>query len=811
MQYSLDDLGWYEFEQLIQTLLKIRFGFGIEAWGGRGDWGCDAYFLDSLKYPTTETSPGPFIFQCKFVESANAAGAKPESLVIKAVKKECELIVDRLKPGGKWSKRPTHYALFTNAPIKPDTREKIQLLLGDAIPGCQVHLHDGNDVCQWLNTAHDIVRRFPQLLSIRDLNEFLRECVNADIIARSQTAIVMAEAQAKVFIPTRPYYEALQRLQKHFFVVLEGPPEMGKTTIGRVIALTQLSRDWEAIECRQPEDFLKMFHKERSQVFVVDDFFGRTEYDPSRVSLWQADLPHILHCLDSQHWLILTSRAHLLEMAKANLDVAGLNDRFPALGEVIVNAGDLTNGEKARMLYRHAKAAQMSNDSKSIIKQQAKGIVLNKHFTPERIRRLVVNVIPSLSASTKQEQKRLETLVAEAISNPTKEMRVSFHALPTCHRWLLYALLESEDQSQIIRLTGGITITTLQQSYEVMCPPEDYRPFDSVAKEMSEAFVTQTSVRGYGKLISWIHPSCRDLTIEELSSSTVDRLRFLGLCSETGIHLATSVGGGEKGERRLPLLQNSKDWKVLKVRCIEFAHKPENILRRLWQNLKLIDEQTKNIAALAPAAMDLRRFIEKDLLPATSEFLSNKPPHSYMSCLETFFEVRRVLSAHVAIDLTKAWKICVENAKDGLPEDRVIWDCASGPNGFLQTVNLIEDYEPSFLENRHFKNSFIDVIRFFRDRGESEVVTVYSDKLADDEIGNAVGGYANLCEAFTGLSELEMITAEDSKSFEKISSHFDSEANSLQEQLPGEPDYDGSGSGAHSSGEMDVSELFKDL
>jgi hypothetical protein len=159
MRYALDDLGWHEFEQLIQTLLKIRLGLGIEAWGGRGDWGCDAYFPDSLKYPTNEISPGPFVFQCKFVESANAAGAKPEPLVINAVKKECLVIEERLKRGGKWNKRPTNYLLFTNAPIKPESRKKIQSLLEVTIPKCRVYLHDGNDVCQWLNTAHDCVRQ----------------------------------------------------------------------------------------------------------------------------------------------------------------------------------------------------------------------------------------------------------------------------------------------------------------------------------------------------------------------------------------------------------------------------------------------------------------------------------------------------------------------------------------------------------------------------------------------------------------------------------------------------------------------------
>ena len=175
------------------------------------------------------------------------------------------------------------------------------------MPECAAHVHDGNDVCQWLNATRQVVRSFPQIFSLRDLNEFLGECVHADIIARSETAVEMAAAQAKVFVPTDAYFEALECLQKHSFVVLEGPPEMGKTAIGRVIALGQLSRGWEAIECRKPEDFLNKCRSDADQVFVADDFFGRTEYDPGRVSCWQADLPHIIPRLNARHWLILTS------------------------------------------------------------------------------------------------------------------------------------------------------------------------------------------------------------------------------------------------------------------------------------------------------------------------------------------------------------------------------------------------------------------------------------------------------------------------------------------------------------------------
>src|ERR1700730_8909737 len=257
LRYDLDRLGWFEFEQLIQTLLKIKIGVGIEAWGGRGDWGRDAYFHGTLRYPTAEKNRGLFIFQCKFVEGANAAGSKPESALLGSVQKECDAIKKRAR-GFHWKNESTTYALFTNAIVAAAVREKILEKIRTVIPDAAIHLHDGNDVCQWLITIPEVVRAFPQLLSIRDLQEWFRETVHSEILSRSETAIALASAQSRVFVPTHAYFQARAKLAKHRFVVLEGPPEMGKTTIGRLIALSQVASGWEALECRDPADVLKL-------------------------------------------------------------------------------------------------------------------------------------------------------------------------------------------------------------------------------------------------------------------------------------------------------------------------------------------------------------------------------------------------------------------------------------------------------------------------------------------------------------------------------------------------------------------------
>jgi hypothetical protein len=548
--YRLDDLGWFEFEQLVQTLTKARLGLGVEAWGGRGDWGRDAYFEGTLHYPGSDETNGAFVFQSKYVENANAAGAKPESLLMTTVQKESAKIRRNLT-SGKWDREPSCYALLTNAPCSAKHREAIRSVLREVLPEAQIAIHDGGDICQWLKLSPEIVRSFPQLLSLRDLQELLRDAVHSDVIVRSQSAIALAQAHAKVFVPTKAYDLARDKLAGYGFVVLEGPPEMGKTTIGRIIALSQIVCGWEAIECRAPADVLKMHRPDKRQVFVADDFFGRTEYEPMRVSEWQAELAHILPLLGRSHWLILTCRAHLLEMAKSNLDIAGQNNRFPQLGEVVVNAGDLRPSEKARILYRHAKALGLGAAAKEIVKKHAAAIVNHLHFTPERIRRLVDELVPQLALEEGLSEDSVKARLSEALTNPTKQMRVSFRKLPTCHRWLLFALLEVNQD----RLILGAGCSELQPRYDAVCPPEAHRPYKHVLNELTVAFIKK-SPGLLAEEVDWIHPSCRDLAIDELAENAADRRRFLANCSETGLALATSLAGGAQGLRRLPLLQS---------------------------------------------------------------------------------------------------------------------------------------------------------------------------------------------------------------------------------------------------------------
>ena len=191
----------------------------------------------------------------------------------------------------------------------------------------------------------------------------------------------------------------------------------------------------------------------------------------------------------------------------------------------------------------------LAQTAKEIVKKQAAAIVNHRHFTPERIRRLVEELVPKLALEEGLTEDALKTQVSEALSNPTKQMQVSFRKLPACHRWLMFALLEA-DQGRIF---AGVGRPDLQNRYEALCPPSVHQPYRRVLDELTEAFIKK-SPGIFAEEVDWVHPSCRDLAIDELLEHSTDRQRFLMTCSETGLALATSLAGGAKGLRRLPLL-----------------------------------------------------------------------------------------------------------------------------------------------------------------------------------------------------------------------------------------------------------------
>jgi hypothetical protein len=812
LRYRLDDLGAYQFEKLIQSALKASVGLGVESWGNRGDWGRDSYSPGPLRFPDPKVQKqGPFIFQTKLVEGANAAGSKPRVALISSVSKEIARISERIGKG-TW-KNPTHFTFVTNALIDATDREQIRIMLSRVMPAATITVWGGEDVCDILDQPSGVARAFPQLLSIRDLDELISLALNKESRERSEAALQMAAELVPVFAPTSSYERAWQVLRKHHFAVLEGPPEVGKSAIAWMIGITQVAQGWETVICQTPDTFFQMLRSSKSQVFIADDAFGRTEYDPTRTSKWEADLDLILRRLDRRHWLIWTSRKHILERACDRMDAQGKARSFPDPGSVLVDVSELSHEERALILFRHARAAGFENETKKLIRTHASQIIHDPEFTPERMRRLIHEGLPHIVSELRSgniQSAQVKLAVREALRNPTKQMRLTFQRLPAAYKWFLVALLEmpvSINAPPDLREMRG-DFPSLRALYEAYCPDTDHEPFDKVVEHLTEAFVKSRKTPWQQPIIDWIHPSYRDLVIEELIQDSGLRSTFLRRASLEGIKLAVSDTGGRYGTRKMPFIRSAESWDILQERCLSLvdadigdrellevvanaaseksssdqAHRWERVAAKVCNGVQTKWDKTKRVV---PAA-DLEAFAKARVYAQPTPDLPNLCP-TWDSLDESFRESVRVASKTGSLSYA---------AFDSLA-------------GFARTV---KQCAPEFLDERGFPSRY-----------ESEIAAVLlnAESEADDdpdtgdpeELRTLAGRADSIASSLDLLGELSSSHLSKTRSVaSRLRDHSSDLEQWAAEADPPEPDsYDGGYRASEESIIFDVDMLFSEL
>jgi hypothetical protein len=436
----------------------------------------------------------------------------------------------------------------------------------------------------------------PSVLGLRDLAPLIDATAGA---ASPSFDLAGATALARVFSPTRAFDRARAVVGRHRFVVLTGPPEMGKTAIARMIGLAKLTDGWEVHECTNPDQVWRAYDPRRRQLFVADDAFGSTEYRPDAAERWAEHLARLLRALDDHHWLIWTSRPAPLKAGLRRVQRERGSERFPAPAEILVDAGDLDLAEKTLILFRHAKAHGVDGGTRRLVRTSAVAIVEHPHFTPERIRRFVADRLDALAEAG--DTAGVAAAVERELQAPTAAMTASFAALEPEHRDLLIALLDAPaglvDDRELAAAVrrhhrGGLTH-----------PPAE------LIDRLTDHFLKLTPLG-----IGWIHPSWRDLVIDELRADAAARQAFLGAAGIDGVLLVLSTAGGAGGERGLPLLVADADWDLCTDRIVELIRRLEDkdVARLLLalddvSRVELPPAQQREAAGLAASALAAAR------------------------------------------------------------------------------------------------------------------------------------------------------------------------------------------------------------
>lgn len=222
-----------------------------------------------------------------------------------------------------------------------------------------------------------------------------------------------------------------------------------------------------------------------------------------------------------------------------------------------MDAASLEIAEKALILYRHARAARLPAAAVNLVQAHGWQIVSHHHFTPERIRRLVGSRL-QLEGKGPSDTTEINAMIDAQIREPSPAMAASFRALAPEHRAVLVAMLDTPPGPVPER---DLILSVRRHLHEVQA-----RAPTELLDRLTDHFLRVIDPAR----VAWVHPSWRDLVIEELATETDARRAFLRDCSLEGILLALSTGGGVTGERSLPLLIDDADWDLVGDRAAGF-------------------------------------------------------------------------------------------------------------------------------------------------------------------------------------------------------------------------------------------------
>jgi conflict system STAND superfamily ATPase len=377
---GLEELGWLQFERLCELVLEADAGVDPTRWEGSADTTRHVVCDNELRIGDRTFSP-PVLVRCCWQRDDHVAAP----------------------PNGFAS-----VVTFANHPAA----EIGNLVYGE-------------------HELRDAIRRLPALrLKLPSILSLEAAPPDEQALARSTFDVDTTRELARVFVPTPAWSRAVATLKAHNFLVLTGPPEMGKTAIARMLGLELLTEGWEVHETTRPEQVEKLFDRSKPQLFIADDAFGSTEYRPDAAERWANNLDRILRATDAHHWLVWTSRPAPLRAGLRRLHRERGGEQFPQPAAVQVDASALGVEEKTLILFRHARAAHLSRRQCALVREHGAEIVAHPHFTPERIRRFVARGAPVDD-------------VERELTEPTEAMAASYGALEREHRELLYAMLDS--------------------------------------------------------------------------------------------------------------------------------------------------------------------------------------------------------------------------------------------------------------------------------------------------------------------------------------------------------------------------------
>lgn len=485
MSRNFSSLNGADFEDLVRDLIGEELGIRFEAFCAGPDGGIDGRHAPSA-------AKAPTILQAKHMEGSTFAALKG------AMRKE-RASIDRLVL--------SRYVLATSRPLTPANKEALASEIGPAL------LSESDIVGP--NDLEALLRRHPSIEKAH-IKLWLSSAAILDRVVRSASHAYAAiskeeiEAKVKVYVQNPSFAEASERLEKHHLLIISGPPGVGKTTLGEMIAYAYLGQDWDLVPIRSLEDGFAAINDTRKQVFLFDDFLGKIALDRQALASKDSDLTRFMNRVrrSPNARFILTTRAYIFEDARRLSE--NLADQRLDVTKYVLDVGVYARRIRARILYNHLVVAgtPIVHVQALIHSGKIPEIIDHKNYNP-RIIEWMTDAVHIQDVEPGDYANAFLTM----LKNPLRLWDNAFrtHIDDKC-RQLLFAMFFCSENS--------VDRDTLRQAYDPLhaalcaryCVAQDPKDFEEAIRTLEGGFINIS-----GRSISYVNPSVRDYMAEYLN------------------------------------------------------------------------------------------------------------------------------------------------------------------------------------------------------------------------------------------------------------------------------------------------------
>ena len=516
LKYNLATLEWQQFEALAYKCLVRDISPSLQFVDGGKDKGRDFLFKGTTDFFSNDGKAGSYVFQAKHKSGKDPFGALQNDLGNELHK----VYIDN-------GLRQDHYCLVTNLILTGDQIDALEQVVNDfmarhsELPSFEFHIYSYRHFETCLDKHKEIRCDFTKILSRASFEELLLEILDRPNVEDERIWRSVFQRNQIRFVHTAAYDSSIDRLIEDGLVLLSGPPKAGKTFTAYALMLRLAGESgFIPYQVSSVDEFKRTFRKNRKQVFLFDDAFGRHHHDVLKADELDRSLEYVLSALDEDHKCILTSREYIYRgfADLAAVDVAKVIER------VEVSVDTLSIGEKESLFLRYLHTSNATLDLDEVTIDE---IIAHENFSPETLR------------SYFDENSAFDLDVFRRhLKEPDAYLDKVFANLNDIHKLILLAVLFSP------RPSGDC----ISYTFKLLCIDRNQAPLIELGKELH--LLTDSVVRKDAERYSFYHPSMYEYFIRLMSRDlALYRSLMLKNLNADLLQLVGFVDGGQATNR----------------------------------------------------------------------------------------------------------------------------------------------------------------------------------------------------------------------------------------------------------------------